>query len=73
MCPTQYEGRGGTLFCLQLVSTFCGYSVNSSYRNIIDYRDNLVRISQNIEIAIFWLSHRLRVHTEMKMSPRLVC
>ena len=31
---------------------------NSSYRNIIDYRDTLATISQNIVIMFFWLSHR---------------
>ena len=37
-------------FCLQLVATSCGVVFNSSYRNIIDYGDNLARISQNIMI-----------------------
>ena len=39
-------------FCLQLVTTSCGF-VNSSYRNITEYRNNLARISQNIEIIFF--------------------
>ena len=44
-------------FCLQLVRTSCGFVFNSSCRNIIDYRDNLATISQNIVIMFFWLSH----------------
>ena len=40
-------------FCLQLVTTSCGFAVNSSYHNIINYLDNLVRISQNIMIILF--------------------
>ena len=39
--------------CLQLVTTSCGFAVNSSYRNIINYFDNLVRISQIIAIICF--------------------
>ena len=49
-------------FCLQLVTTSCGFAVNSSYRNIIDYWDNSVRISQNIAI-LFRLLHRLIKNT----------
>ena len=45
-------------FCLQLVTTSCGFAFNSSYCDIIDYRDNLVRISQNIVISLFWLLYR---------------
>ena len=47
-------------FCLQLIATSCGFAVNSSYRDIIDYRDNLQRISQNI--VIIFLSHRPNVY-----------
>ena len=43
-------------FCLQLTIS-CGFAVNSSYRDIIDYRDYLQRISQNIAIMYFWLLH----------------
>ena len=39
-------------FCLQL-TILCGFAVNSSYRDIIDYRDYLQRISQNIAIMFF--------------------
>ena len=38
------------LICLQLVTTCCGFAVNSSYCNIINYQDNLVRRLQNIAI-----------------------
>ena len=44
-------------FCLQLETTSCGFVFNSSYHNIIDYRDNLATISQNI-MMFFWLLHR---------------
>ena len=40
-------------FCLRLVATSCGFAFNSSYHNIIDYHDNLARISQNIVIIFF--------------------
>ena len=35
-----------------------GFVFKSNYRDIIDYRDNLATISQNIVIMFFWLSHR---------------
>ena len=38
--------------------TSCGSVFNSSCRNIIDYRDNLATISQNIVMMFFRLSHR---------------
>ena len=40
-------------FCLQLVTTSCSFAVNSSYCDIIDYCDNVVRISQNIAVIFF--------------------
>ena len=49
-------------FCLQLTTISCGFVVNSSYRDIIDYRDILQRISQNIAIMYFWLLHRPNEH-----------
>ena len=38
---------------LATCNTSCGFAVNSSYRNIIDYCDKLVRILQNIAIIFF--------------------
>ena len=49
-------------FCLQLVTTSYGFAANSSYCNIINYQDNVVRISQNIVIILFLLSHRPTKH-----------
>ena len=40
-------------FCLQLVTMSCDCAVNSSYHNIINYHDNLVRILQNIAKIFF--------------------
>ena len=45
-------------FCLQLVTTSCGFVFNFSYRNIFDYGNNLAKISQIVVIMFFWLSHR---------------
>ena len=42
-------------FCLQLTTISCGLAVNSSYRDIIDYPDNVQGILQNIVIANVFL------------------
>ena len=44
-------------FCLQLTTISFGLSVNSSYRDIIDYSDNVQRILQKIVIMYFWFTH----------------
>ena len=57
-------------FCLQLVTTSCGFVFNSSYCNIINYWDNLATISQNIVIMFFGY------HTDLTFTSHhsdLVC
>ena len=46
------------LILLATCNDFLWLVFNSRYRNIIDYRDNLATILQNIVIMFFWLSHR---------------
>ena len=60
-------------FCLQLTTISIGFAVNSSYRDVIDYQDNLQRISQNIAIMYFWLSHRPNSICKIMIGQPYVC
>ena len=53
--------------------TSSGFGFNSSYRNIINYRDNLAIISQNIVIMFFWLSHRPRAFVPKIDFGGIIC